>query len=107
MRSWIPGCMPIRQIVTSFSPDLRRWAIAQVAPADGAFYAYADVSHLTDDSMGFARRLLDQTGVAIVPGLDFDPIVGNQFVRLSYAGKQSEVEEALTLMTDWLAKGNS
>ncbi|MBB5954530.1 aspartate/methionine/tyrosine aminotransferase [Saccharothrix tamanrassetensis] len=76
--------------------------IDEVAPADGAFYAYADVSHLTDDSMAFCRRLLDDTGVAIVPGVDFDPVHGHEFVRLSFAGSSGDVEEALRRLKAWL-----
>ncbi|MFC5056920.1 pyridoxal phosphate-dependent aminotransferase [Saccharothrix xinjiangensis] len=76
--------------------------IDRVAPADGAFYAYADVSHLTDDSMGFCRRLLDDTGVAIVPGIDFDPVRGHEFIRLSFAGAAHDIEEALRRIGGWL-----
>ncbi|MEV0676763.1 pyridoxal phosphate-dependent aminotransferase [Actinosynnema sp. NPDC050436] len=76
--------------------------IAKVAPAEGAFYAYADVSHLTDDSMGFCRRLLADTGVAIVPGMDFDPVHGHEFVRLSFAGSAHDIDEALRRLKGWL-----
>ncbi|KOX35051.1 aspartate aminotransferase [Saccharothrix sp. NRRL B-16348] len=77
--------------------------IDKVAPADGAFYAYADVSHLTDDSMDFCRRLLDDTGVAIVPGVDFDPVRGHAFIRLSFAGAAPDIEEALRRLGAWLS----
>ncbi|MEU4806754.1 pyridoxal phosphate-dependent aminotransferase [Actinosynnema sp. NPDC023587] len=76
--------------------------IDQVAPADGAFYAYADVSHLTDDTMAFCRRLLDDTGVAIVPGIDFDPVHGHEFVRMSFAGAPGDIDEALRRLKGWL-----
>ncbi|MFD9705017.1 pyridoxal phosphate-dependent aminotransferase [Lentzea sp. NPDC059081] len=76
--------------------------IDKLAPADGAFYVYADVRHLTDDSMGFCRRLLDDTGVAIVPGIDFDPVDGHHFVRLSFAGATQDIEEALRRLKAWL-----
>ncbi|MCP2262102.1 Aspartate/methionine/tyrosine aminotransferase [Streptoalloteichus tenebrarius] len=81
---------------------LRKLGIERVAPADGAFYAYADVSHLTDDSMAFCQRLLDETGVAIVPGVDFDPVDGGRFVRLSFAGSTEDVAEALGRLGAWL-----
>lgn len=77
--------------------------IDKVAPADGAFYAYADVSHLTDDSMDFCRRLLDDTGVAIVPGIDFDPVRGHEYVRMSFAGAAHDIEEALRRLGPWLS----
>ncbi|MFT7835082.1 pyridoxal phosphate-dependent aminotransferase [Saccharothrix sp. BKS2] len=77
--------------------------IDRVAPADGAFYAYADVSHLTGDSMDFCRRLLDDTGVAIVPGIDFDPVRGHEFIRLSFAGAAHDIEEALRRIGVWLS----
>lgn len=76
--------------------------IDKLAPADGAFYVYADVRHLTDDSMGFCKKLLDETGVAIVPGIDFDPVDGHHFVRMSFAGATQDVEEALRRLKAWL-----
>ncbi|WP_394614980.1 pyridoxal phosphate-dependent aminotransferase [Lentzea sp. JNUCC 0626] len=76
--------------------------IGKLAPADGAFYVYADVRHLTDDSMGFCRKLLADTGVAIVPGIDFDPVDGHRFVRMSFAGATQDVEEALRRLKAWL-----
>jgi aspartate/methionine/tyrosine aminotransferase len=76
--------------------------IDRLAPADGAFYVYADVSHLTDDSMAFCHRLLAETGIATAPGVDFDTSVGNRFVRLSFAGAPTEVSEALQRLEKWL-----
>jgi aspartate/methionine/tyrosine aminotransferase len=63
---------------------------------------YADVGHLTDDSMAFCHRLLAETGVATAPGVDFDTAVGNRFVRLSFAGSPAEVSEALERLAAWL-----
>ena len=74
------------------------------APSDGAFYLYADVSALTDDSVAFARRLLAETGVAITPGVDFDPRHGKTHVRLSYAGSTKEMTKAVQRIDTWLAK---
>ncbi|UMG94519.1 aminotransferase class I/II-fold pyridoxal phosphate-dependent enzyme [Nocardioides sp. TF02-7] len=74
---------------------LRRLGIERLAPADGAFYAYADVGHLTDDSMAFARELLARTGVAVATGIDFDTADGGRFLRFSFAGAAAEIEEAL------------
>jgi len=76
--------------------------IDELAPADGAFYAYADVRHLTDDSMSFCRKLLGDTGVAIVPGIDFDPVDGHHFIRMSFAGSTEDIEEALRRLKSWL-----
>ncbi|WP_424183449.1 pyridoxal phosphate-dependent aminotransferase [Actinokineospora sp. G85] len=76
--------------------------ITGVAPADGAFYAYADVSHLTHDSMAFCQRLLADTGVAVVPGVDFDPTDGGRSIRFSFAGSSEDVREGLRRLGPWL-----
>jgi aspartate/methionine/tyrosine aminotransferase len=82
---------------------LPRIGLDRLAPADGAFYIYADVSKWTDDSMAWAARLLDQTGVALAPGLDFDPVNGGRFIRMCFAGERSDIERAVTLLGKWLA----
>ncbi|MEN4477198.1 pyridoxal phosphate-dependent aminotransferase [Mycolicibacterium cosmeticum] len=74
----------------------------RLAPADGAFYVYADISRYSDDSLDFCARLLADTGVAIAPGIDFDTMHGGSFVRLSFAGAADEITEALTRMGSWL-----
>jgi aspartate/methionine/tyrosine aminotransferase len=74
---------------------LPRLGITELAPADGAFYVYADVGHLTDDTMAFCHDLLARTGVALAPGIDFDTAEGGRFVRLSFAGPGSDIELAL------------
>jgi aspartate/methionine/tyrosine aminotransferase len=81
---------------------LPRLGLDRLAPADGAFYVYADVGHLTDDSLSFCHRLLAETGVATAPGVDFDTAVGNRFVRLSFAGSPEEVAAALGRLEAWL-----
>ncbi|WP_102141632.1 pyridoxal phosphate-dependent aminotransferase [Mycobacterium hubeiense] len=81
---------------------LRALGIDRLAPTDGAFYVYANVSHLTADSLSFCSKLLADTGVAIAPGIDFDTAHGNSFVRLSFAGPTSDIEEALRRMGSWL-----
>jgi aspartate/methionine/tyrosine aminotransferase len=81
---------------------LPKLGLDKLAPADGAFYIYADVSHLTDDSMAFCRRLLAETGVATAPGIDFDTETGNRFVRLSFAASRDEVAESLERLAAWL-----
>jgi len=67
----------------------------RIAPPDGAFYIYADVSDITDNSLEFCREVLEQAGVAITPGLDFDPIRGHQTVRFSYARATADIKEGL------------
>ncbi len=74
---------------------VRRLGLTRLAPADGAFYLYADVSHLTSDSMGFARDLLARTGVGVATGIDFDTTAGDRFVRFSFAGAAEDITEAL------------
>jgi aspartate/methionine/tyrosine aminotransferase len=74
---------------------LPRLGITNLAPADGAFYVYADVGHLTDDTMAFAHDLLARTGVAVAPGIDFDTAEGPRFIRLSFAGPGADIERAL------------
>jgi aspartate/methionine/tyrosine aminotransferase len=75
--------------------------LARIAPPDGAFYVWADISHLTDDSMAFCTRLLDDTGVATAPGIDFDPVDGHRFIRLSFAVSTAQVREAIARLTPW------
>lgn len=81
---------------------LKSIGIDRLAPTDGAFYVYADVSHLTDDSLSFCSKLLADTGVAIAPGIDFDTVHGGSFVRLSFAGPTSDIEEAVRRIGAWL-----
>ncbi len=77
--------------------------LTRLAPADGAFYIYADVSEFTDDSLSFCERILADTGVAIAPGVDFDTVRGDNHVRLSFAGPSSDIEEALRRLGPWLS----
>lgn len=72
-----------------------------LAPADGAFYLYADVSGLTDDSQTFCRLMLAETGVAATPGVDFDPEHGRRFVRFCFAGGRDEIAEACRRLQHW------
>ena len=75
--------------------------LARIAPPDGAFYIYADISHLTNDSLGFCQRLLRETGVATAPGIDFDPVDGHRFIRFSFAVSTDRVEDAIARMVPW------
>jgi aspartate/methionine/tyrosine aminotransferase len=76
----------------------------RLAPADGAFYIYADVSRWTTDSLAFAARLLADTGVAVAPGVDFDPVDGGRFIRMCFAGDIAEIGRAVDLLGEWLAR---
>jgi aspartate/methionine/tyrosine aminotransferase len=82
---------------------LRDIGIDKLAPTDGAFYVYADVSHLTGDSLGFCEKLLADTGVAIAPGIDFDTTRGGSYVRLSFAGPTSDIDEAVSRIGAWIS----
>ncbi|BBY33186.1 aspartate aminotransferase [Mycolicibacter minnesotensis] len=84
---------------------LRAMGIDRLAPTDGAFYVYADVAAHTDDSLTFWARLLDDTGLALAPGVDFDTERGNTCVRLSFAGPTADIEEALRRLRGWLQLG--
>jgi aspartate/methionine/tyrosine aminotransferase len=81
---------------------LPRMGIDRLAPADGAFYVYADVEHLTSDSMAFCHRLISETGVAIAPGIDFDTAEGHHTIRLSFAGSEAEIRTGLERLSRWL-----
>ncbi|WP_170782589.1 pyridoxal phosphate-dependent aminotransferase [Ruegeria lacuscaerulensis] len=74
---------------------LPKAGFTNIAPPDGAFYVYADVSDLTDDSRAFAAEILDKAGVAVTPGLDFDPERGHCTLRFSYARSTSDIREGL------------
>jgi aspartate/methionine/tyrosine aminotransferase len=82
--------------------ELPKAGFDRLAPADGAFYLYADVTQLTNDSDAFCRRMLTETGVATTPGIDFDPERGNRFLRFSFAGSESDMAEAARRLQDWL-----
>ena len=81
-----------RDLLLRRLPEL---GITSFAPPDGAFYAYCDIGHLTQDSLSWCRDLLERTGVALAPGVDFDPVEGGRFVRLSFCGETDELDTAL------------
>lgn len=76
--------------------------VTEISSPDGAFYFYANVGHLTDDAVGFCTRVLQETGIAITPGADFDTARGQQFIRLSYCTDENSVTTAARLLTRWL-----
>ena len=81
---------------------MRQAGLTRFAPAEGAFYLYVDVSALSRDSVEFCRHMLDETGVATTPGRDFDPIHGDNWIRLSFAGSTEDIEEACRRLALWL-----
>ncbi|RMI14421.1 pyridoxal phosphate-dependent aminotransferase [Cellulomonas triticagri] len=91
-----------RRTVLDRLPDLG-WT--RVAPADGAFYVYADISSSGLDSRTWCARLLDEAGVALTPGTDFDPVDGHDWVRLSFASSPDVVAEAVDRIADWRTRG--
>jgi aspartate/methionine/tyrosine aminotransferase len=81
---------------------LPRAGLTSFLPVDGAFYLYADVSRFSSDSLAFAKSMLEEAGVAVTPGIDFDPIRGKHFVRLCYAGAPKDMHEAVERIGAWL-----
>jgi aspartate/methionine/tyrosine aminotransferase len=75
--------------------ELPKAGLDKFLPVDGAFYLYADISRFANDSLSFAKRLLEEAHVAATPGLDFDPVHGRNFIRFSYAGSQADMREAV------------
>ncbi|WP_138841654.1 pyridoxal phosphate-dependent aminotransferase [Rhodococcus pyridinivorans] len=90
-----------RELLLEGLPDL---GITKLAPADGAFYVYADIGHLLDgeNSTAWCARLLHDTGLALAPGVDFDTVRGGETVRLSFAGSTADVTAALDRLAAWL-----
>ena len=105
-----------RALVLDRLPEL---GITTWAPADGAFYAYAEISHLTNDSIAWCAQVLEATGVALTPGADFAPsrpgadfapsrpgaaraLDGATWFRLSFASSSTDVDEALTRLRDYV-----
>jgi aspartate/methionine/tyrosine aminotransferase len=82
---------------------LPKAGLDRILPVDGAFYLYADVSRFSSDSFAFAKQMLEEAHVAATPGIDFDPVNGNRFVRFCYAGSTADMHEAVARMTKWLA----
>lgn len=82
---------------------LPRIGFDRIAPPEGAFYIYADVSDLTEDSLRFAAEILEKAGVAVTPGLDFDPHRGARTLRFSYAAGTAEIAEGLDRLAAFMA----
>ncbi len=87
--------------------ELPKVGFDRLAPADGAFYIYADVGQLTNDSPDYCRRMLAEAKVASTPGLDFDPYRGNSFVRFSFAGTEEDMLRAIERLDRWRTTGGA
>ncbi len=90
-----------RRILTAGFPKI---GLDKFLPVDGGFYLYADVSRFSNDSLDFAKRLLNEAGVAATPGIDFDPVNGHNFLRFCYAGSAQEMHKAVQRIGDWLKR---
>jgi len=88
-----------RDILLEGLPDA---GMTRLAPSDGAFYLYADLKDLTDDSITFCQKLLREAGVALTPGVDFDPDRGRSTLRISFAGSNEDMHEAVRRIRNWL-----
>src|SRR5215831_5934736 len=84
------------------SEGLPKAGLDKFLPVDGAFYLYADISKFSDDSLDFAKRMLNEANVAATPGIDFDPVDGKHFVRFCYAGSATEMHQAVERIGNWL-----
>jgi len=82
--------------------ELPRAGLDAILPADGAFYLYADVSRFTGDSEAFAKTMLREIGVAVTPGIDFDPDRGGRYLRFCYSGSEDAMREAARRIGTWL-----
>lgn len=89
-----------RDLLLARLPEL---GITDFAPPDGAFYAWCDIGHLTDDSQAWCAGVLAATGVALTPGIDFDPVHGHRFMRLSFCGGTAELADGLDRLVSHLA----
>jgi aspartate/methionine/tyrosine aminotransferase len=83
---------------------LPKAGLDQFLPVDGAFYLYANIARFSDDSLNFAKRMLDEAGVAATPGIDFDPRDGRHFLRFCYAGSSADMRESVERIGDWLRR---
>ena len=90
-----------RQIIMHELPQI---GFQNFAPPDGAFYFYVDISRYSDDSLSFCDDVLEEVGVAITPGIDFDPERGNTTIRISYARSTDEISEGINRLGNFMRK---
>ena len=82
--------------------ELPKMGFSKNTRSDGAFYVYTNVEDFTHDSSDFCNKILKETGIALTPGIDFDPIRGHSYIRLSFSGPTSEINEAVKRLKNWL-----
>jgi aspartate/methionine/tyrosine aminotransferase len=90
-----------RRILTEGLPQA---GLDSFLPVDGAFYLYANIARFSDDSLDFAKRMLNEADVAATPGIDFDPVDGRHYLRFCYAGSAQEMHEAVERIGSWLRR---
>jgi aspartate/methionine/tyrosine aminotransferase len=90
-----------RRVLTEGLPKA---GLDRFLPVDGAFYLYANISRFSDDSLDFAKRMLNEANVAATPGIDFDPVDGKHFLRFCYAGSAAEMHQAVDRIGNWLKR---
>lgn len=93
-----------RDNLATLKRELPKAGFTKLSDTQGAFYLYADIHHLTDDSIGFCRRILDEAKVACTPGIDFDPHNGHGTMRMSFAGSRAHIAEACVRLQEWMAR---
>ena len=75
-----------------------------IPPPRASMFAWAPlppaVAHL--GSLEFSKQLLTHAGVAVAPGIDFDPVDGHTWIRFSFAGATDDVREALDRLGRWI-----
>ncbi|MFL2655723.1 MAG: pyridoxal phosphate-dependent aminotransferase [Alphaproteobacteria bacterium] len=87
-----------REILLKYLPSA---GFSDIAPADGAFYLYANIESISDNSEEFCRRMLSEALVATTPGVDFDPFNGKRYIRFSFSGSESDMITACERLTNW------
>ena len=101
MDEYVSGYQQKRDILYA---ALKECGLHNITYPQGAFYIYADVSHLTHDSVAFCKQLLEETGVAITPGVDFDPYNGHKFIRFSFAADLATITSASEILISWVSR---
>lgn len=101
LESYLDTYRANRDLLLKALPEI---GLEDIAPPDGAFYIYANTRRFSDDSMDLCRRILQDTGVVLAPGIDFDPVNGKHFIRISFAVSTGETIEAIERLKDWFAQ---
>ena len=83
---------------------LPKAGFSELATTDGAFYIYANIEKFDEKSPEFCSRTLNELGVAITPGIDFDPLNGAKYVRFSFSGRTEDIQEASRRLISWYSQ---